>query len=77
MDTGLMAQQLDGDPDARAWQACIKYAFHLIEDQEGSQAVRSLTREIAKRYPRGYDARCEIARMLEDKLRRGAKVTAP
>ena len=70
-----MAQQLDGDPNLRAWKACIKYAFHLIEEQQGSQAVRDVTRQIAKQYPRGYEARCEIARMLEDQLRRGAKVT--
>ena len=74
MDTGLMAQQLDGDPNVKAWRACIKYAFHLIEDREGPEAVRAITQEMAKQYPRGYAQRCEIACMLEDKLRRGAKL---
>ena len=70
-----MAQQLDGDPNLRAWRACIKYAFHLIEDRHGPEGVREMARRLTNKYPRDYEQRCEIARMLEDQLRRGARVT--
>ena len=68
--------QLDGDPNLKAGKACIQYAFHLIERRHGQEAVKEMARRLITNYPRDYEQRCEIARMLEDQLRRGAKVTA-
>jgi len=67
-DTPTDLLMLHGDADFRAWQACVKYALHLIEQRDGPQAVRTFVQAMAQQYPRGYNQRAGISKMLEARL---------